>query len=78
MKIACFAYLHGRGGAERQITMLANSLAQSGHEVYLVALASCNLVYDIHSNVHIVDLSHKCGFSFFQIFFRYFPMQFQN
>lgn len=26
MKIACVAYLHGTGGAERQITMLANAM----------------------------------------------------
>lgn len=59
MKIACVAYLHGRGGAERQIVMLANALAKFGHEVYLLSLAACNPVYALSSEVHLVDLSKK-------------------
>ena len=59
MKIACVAYLHGRGGAERQIVMLANALAKFGHEIYLISLAVCNPVYAFSSEVHIIDLSKK-------------------
>ena len=59
MKIACVAYLHGRGGAERQIVMLANALAKFGHEVYLLSLADCNPVYTLSSEVHLIDLSKK-------------------
>lgn len=59
MKIVCVAYLHGRGGAERQIVMLANALAKFGHEVYLLSLAVCNPVYALSSDVHFIDLSKK-------------------
>ena len=39
MKIACIAFLHGAGGAERQITMLANSLSEDEtNEVFLIVL----------------------------------------
>ena len=38
MKIATIGYLHGSGGAERQIILLSNELAQKGHEVHLVIL----------------------------------------
>lgn len=34
MKIATIAYLHGAGGAERQIIMLSNEMAMKGHEVH--------------------------------------------
>ena len=38
MKIATIGYLHGSGGAERQIILLSNELAQKGHEVHLLSL----------------------------------------
>ena len=57
MKIACVGYLHGRGGAERQLTMLANALSEKGHEVYLLSLAACNLKYNISDKVKLIDLS---------------------
>lgn len=38
MKIACITYLHGSGGAERQIIMLANTLSRFKHEVHLIVL----------------------------------------
>lgn len=57
MKVACFAYLHGLGGAERQIIMLANSLVNRNHEVSLIILADNNLKYDISEKVKIIDLS---------------------
>ena len=38
MKIATIAYLHGAGGAERQIIMLSNEMANRGHEVHMIVL----------------------------------------
>ena len=37
MKIACIGYLHGAGGAEKQIIMLSNALFERGHEVHLIS-----------------------------------------
>ena len=39
MRILTVAYLHGAGGAERQIIMLLNQMALRGHEVVLCVLA---------------------------------------
>lgn len=39
MKIVCIAYLHGFGGAEKQIIMLANGLADLGHSVTLISVS---------------------------------------
>ncbi len=58
MKIACIAFLHGAGGAERQITMLANSLSEDEtNEVFLIVLNQFNKKYDISKRVKIIDLS---------------------
>lgn len=59
MRIACVGYMHGKGGAERQLIMLANALAERGHEVYIIALAQCNLQYVVDNRVQIVDLSNE-------------------
>lgn len=59
MKLALVAYLHGAGGAERQITMLANAMAQRGHNVYLLVLAEFNKIYDIDKRVNVRDLTGK-------------------
>ena len=57
MKIACIGYLHGTGGAERQIIMLANALVERGHEVHLIVLAANNEKYDICDDVIRHDLT---------------------
>lgn len=57
MKVASIAYLHGRGGAERQLIMLSNYLADKGHEVHLVILAENAIFFKINSNVVIHDLT---------------------
>lgn len=64
MKIATIAYLHGAGGAERQICMLTNALADLENEVHLIILAENEIKYKISDNVMIHDLSSssKCGF----------------
>lgn len=58
MRIACIAYLHGSGGAERQIVTLANGMAEEGHEVHLVVLHTNNPRYPIASSVAIHDLTY--------------------
>lgn len=57
MKIACVGYLHGSGGAERQIIMLANDMAKRGHEVHLIILVENKSFYSISEKVIVHDLS---------------------
>lgn len=56
MKVALIAYLHGNGGAERQLTMLANALVEK-HEVYMIITGANNQKYAISKQVHIVDIT---------------------
>ena len=57
MRIVTVAYLHGSGGAERQITMLSNELVKRGHEVHMIVLAEFNKKYDIDDKVSIHDFT---------------------
>lgn len=57
MKIVTVGYLHGAGGAERQIILLSNQLALRGHDVILCVLAENNSPYPIDNKVRIVDIS---------------------
>jgi glycosyltransferase involved in cell wall biosynthesis len=58
MKLAIVAYLHGNGGAERQITLLANNMVKRGHEVHLLILAEYQSCYHIDDKVCIHDLTY--------------------
>ena len=57
MKIVCVGYLHGAGGAERQIIMLSNALSERGHDVHLIILAEDKSKYDIANKVKIHNLT---------------------
>lgn len=57
MKIVTVAYLHGAGGAERQIIMLSNEMAMRGHEVYMIVLNQFNSPYLILDKVRVYDLT---------------------
>lgn len=57
MRLALVAYLHGAGGAERQITLLANVMAKRGHEVHFLVLSEFSDRYSINKNVIIHDLT---------------------
>lgn len=57
MNIITVGYLHGAGGAERQIILLSNQLAKRGHCVTLCVLAENKSSYNIAENVRVVDLS---------------------
>lgn len=59
MKIATIAYLHGAGGAERQIIMLSNEMAIRGHEVHMIVLSDFKAPYPISEKVTVHDLSGK-------------------
>lgn len=56
MRIAFCAYLHGFGGAERQIITLANEMSKRGHSVYLLSLAAHNPSYQIEPKVNYIKL----------------------
>ena len=57
MKIVTVGYLHGAGGAERQIILLSNQLAVRGHDVILLVLSDFLSTYTIDERVKIVDMS---------------------
>ena len=57
MKLALVAYLHGAGGAERQITLLANVMAKRGHEVHFLVLSEFSKRYPINDKVKVYDLT---------------------
>lgn len=59
MKIATVAYLHGAGGAERQIIMLSNEMAIRGHEVHMIVLNEFKSPYKILDKVRVYDLSRE-------------------
>lgn len=71
MRIATIAYLHGAGGAERQIIMLSNEMAIRGHEVYMVVLNEFKSPYSISDKVSVIDLSScdKGGYGIIKRFF---------
>lgn len=58
MRIALIAFLHGRGGAERQICMLANAMSKRGHEVHMLVLAEYKSMYPLADNIKVHDLTY--------------------
>ena len=57
MKIACVGYYQSVGGAEKQLILLANALAERGHEVSLIVMADNVISYEVDKRVRIIDLS---------------------
>lgn len=57
MRLALVAYLHGAGGAERQIILLGNEMSKRGHEVHLLIVAANKSKYEISESVIVHDLS---------------------
>lgn len=70
MKIATIAYLHGFGGAEKQITLLSNALAEFGHDVTMIILAEFNKCYTISEKVSVIDLTGYEKKSAYSLFLR--------
>ncbi len=58
MKIACIGYMHGAGGAEKQIVMLSNELHKRGHKVHFVTIAENKIEYPLDRDIKIYDLSY--------------------
>lgn len=56
MKIAFLSYLHGYGGAEKQNVMLANAMAERGHDVTLISICADNNCYELDERVTYVFL----------------------
>ena len=59
MKIALPIYIGGHGGASRQVTKLANTLCDKGHDVYMIALHLFAPVFKIDERVKIIDITDK-------------------
>ena len=53
MKIMTVGYLHGAGGAERQIILLSNQMALRGHDVTLCVLNEFKSKYAISDKVKV-------------------------
>ena len=51
MKIVFLSYLHGFGGAEKQNVMLANAMANRGHDVTLISICADNNCYQLDRHV---------------------------
>ena len=59
MKIVFLSYLHGFGGAEKQNVMLANAMAEKGHDVTLISISSDNNCYQLNNKVKYEHLPDK-------------------
>lgn len=56
MVISCIAYLHGFGGAEKQLIELANQMAEVGHTVNLLLVSEDRISYQISEKVVLHSL----------------------
>lgn len=59
MKIVFLSYLHGFGGAEKQNVMLANAMAERGHEVTLISISANNNCYELDKRVRYIFLPDR-------------------
>ena len=59
MKIVFLAYLHGFGGAEKQNVMLANAMAERGHDVTLISISADNNCYTLDNRVKYIYLPDR-------------------
>lgn len=71
MKIMTVGYLHGSGGAERQIVLLSNQLVGMGHDVTLCVLNENKSPYTIDEKVRMIDLCNEEGTGRLRIWRRY-------
>lgn len=59
MKIVFLSYLHGFGGAEKQNIMLANAMAERGHNVTLISISVNNNCYVLDNQVKYLYLPDR-------------------
>lgn len=57
MRIVCVGYVSGEGGAQRQMLMLANELANRNNEVHLFMIAGNDIRYELSDKVIAHDLT---------------------
>ena len=70
MKIAFIAYLHGFGGAQRQIINVANAMRRKGHRVVLISLSGNRDCYGVDPTVKKYYV-RDCGVGLLKIINRY-------
>jgi len=59
MKLVFLSYLHGFGGAEKQNVMLANAMAERGHNVTLISICADNNCYSLDERVKYIFLPDR-------------------
>ena len=71
MRIVCVGYVNGEGGAQRQMLMLANELANRNNEVHLFLIAGNDIRYALSDKVIVHDLTDNDMKSIHPIIGRY-------
>lgn len=61
MRIAFLAYLEGFGGAEKQMVMLANEMANRGHDVFMISISVDNNCYSLNESVKYIYIPDSHG-----------------
>lgn len=56
MRIAIIAYLHGFGGAEKQLIMLGNQMVDRKHDVYMILVSDDKICYHIDERIKIISI----------------------
>lgn len=74
MRIVLLSYLHGFGGAEKQSIMLANAMAERGHDITLIAICAANMCYDLNDKVKFIFLPDQRT-NVLRIVYRYFDIK---
>lgn len=74
MKILFIGYLHGFGGAEKQIILLANEMINRNHDVNFISLYKNNECYGMDERIKRKFIEDK-GFSIFKILSRYIELR---
>jgi len=74
MKIVFLSYLHGYGGAEKQIVSLANAMAERNHDVTLISICCDNNCYELDDRIQYYFLPDRKT-SFMRIITRYYDIE---
>ncbi len=74
MKLVFIGYLHGFGGAEKQLIMLANEMANRGHEVELISICKNNECYKVDEKIKRVFIEDSYS-SLLRVFDRFFKLK---
>ena len=54
MNITLLGHMHGYGGAEKSLVLLANQLLQRGHTVTIISFTSNNCVYNLDNKIQYI------------------------